>query len=58
VLVYLLPRRSSVRVAGEDTAGTVVAAASALALVVAALWLQHCCKSPHDPTKRGEGAEN
>jgi len=58
VLVYLLPRRSSVRVAGEDTAGTVVAAASALALVVAALWLQHWCKSPHDPTKRGEGAEN
>jgi Protein of unknown function (DUF3180) len=58
VLVYLLPRRSSVRVAGEDTAGAVVAAASALALVVAALWLQHCCKSPHDPTERGEGAEN
>jgi len=25
--------------------------------VVAALWLQHCCKSPYDPTERGEGAE-
>jgi hypothetical protein len=58
VLVYLLPRRSSVRVAGEDTAGTVVAAASALALVVAALWLQHCCKSPPDSTEHGEGAES
>ena len=34
VLVYLLPRRSTLRVAGEDTAGAVVAAASALALVV------------------------
>lgn len=58
VLVYLLPRRSSLRVAGEDTTGTVVAAASALALVIAALWLQHCCKSPQDPGEHGEGAEN
>ncbi len=57
VLMYLLPRRSSVRVAGEDTAGTAVAAVSALALVVAALWLQHCCKSPCDPGEPGESAE-
>ncbi|ETW23241.1 DUF3180 domain-containing protein [Mycobacterium gastri] len=57
VLVYLLPRRSWQRVAVEDTTGTVVAAGSALALVVAALWLQHCCKSPQDPTEGGEGAE-
>jgi hypothetical protein len=56
--VYLLPRRSLLRVAGEDTRGTAVAAASALALVVAALWLQHCCKSPPDSTERGEGAES
>jgi hypothetical protein len=58
VLVYLLPRRSWLRVAGEDTAGTAVATISALALVVAALWLQHCCKSPGDPTDHGEGAES
>jgi hypothetical protein len=58
VLVYLWPRRSSVRVAGEDTAGAVVAAVSALALVVAALWLQHCCKSPPDSTEGGESAES
>ena len=58
VLVYLLPRRSGLPVAAEDTAGTVVAAVSALALVVAALWLQHCCKSPQDPTEHPEGAEN
>ena len=45
VLVYLLPRRSTLRVAGEDTAGAAVAAVCALALVVAALWLQHCCRS-------------
>jgi hypothetical protein len=48
VLIYLLPRRATMRVAGQDTAGAVVAAVCALALVVAALWLQHCCKSPQD----------
>jgi hypothetical protein len=58
VLVYFLPRRSWLRVAADDTAGTVVAAVSALALLVAALWLQHCCKSPQDPTEHGEGAES
>ena len=57
VLVYLLPRRSWLRAAAEDTSGTVVAAVSALALVVAALWLQHCCKSPQDPTEQGDGGE-
>lgn len=49
VLVYVFPKRSTLRVAGEDTAGAVVAAACALALVVAALWLQHCCKSSSEP---------
>ena len=58
VLAYLLPRRSWLRVAAEDTTGTAVAALSALALVAAALWLQHCCKSPGDPTENGEGVEN
>jgi hypothetical protein len=33
-----------------------VAAVSALALLVAALWLQHCCKSPQEPPEDGEGA--
>ena len=48
VLAYLLPRRATVQVAAEDTAGAVAAALCALALVAAALWLQHCCKSPED----------
>jgi len=56
VLAYLLPRRSTVRVAGEDTAGAVVAAACALALIVAALWLQHCCRSPQEPPDNADGA--
>ena len=54
-LVYLLPRRSWLKVAAEDTFGTAVAALSALTLVSAALWLQHCCRSPGDPTENGEG---
>jgi len=58
VLVYLLPRRSWLRVAGEDTAGAAVAAVSAVALVIAALWLQHCCKSPGEPTEPGEGVQS
>ena len=50
VLAYLLPRRGELRVAADDTAGAVVAAVCALALVAAALWLQHSCKSPpQDP---------
>ena len=56
VLVYLLPRRGTLRVAGEDTAGVVAAAVCALALVVAALWLQHCCKSPPEPPDNADGA--
>lgn len=49
VIGYLIPHRSTLRVAVEDTGGAVVAAGSALALLIAALWLQHCCTSPHDP---------
>ena len=56
VLVYLLPRRAELRVAGADTPGAVVAAISALALVAAALWLQHCCKSPGEPTEDPDAA--
>ena len=56
VLVYLLPRRAELRVAGADTPGALVAAVSALALVVAGLWLQHCCKSPGEPTDTSDAA--
>lgn len=48
VLAYLAPRRADLRVAGADTPGVAVAAVSALLLIVGALWLQHCCKSPDD----------
>lgn len=54
VLAYLIPRLD-VQVAANDTAGAVVAAVSALALVIAALWLQHCCKSPEDQPEDPDG---
>ncbi|MGV0994119.1 MAG: DUF3180 domain-containing protein [Mycobacterium sp.] len=56
VLVYLLPRRSELRVAAADTPGVIIAVASAFALVVAALWLQECCKSPGEPGDDAEAA--
>lgn len=56
VVAYLLPRRSTLRVAAEDSGGAVVAGASALALVAAALWLQHCCRSPDEPTENTDMA--
>jgi hypothetical protein len=56
VLAYLLPRRAELRVAGADTPGALVAAVSALALVIAGLWLQHCCKSPGEPTDNSDAA--
>jgi hypothetical protein len=55
VLAFLVPRRETLRVAGEDTAGAVVAALSAVALVLGALWLQHCCKSPPEPPDHPDG---
>jgi Protein of unknown function (DUF3180) len=54
VVAYLLPRRSALRVAAEDTAGAVVAGLCALALVAAALWLQHCCRSPDDQPENAD----
>ncbi len=56
VLAYLLPKRGELRVAAEDTAGAVVAAVSALALVLAALWLQYCCESPAEPPDSADAA--
>ena len=57
VLVYLLPKRSELRVAAADTPGVIIAAASAFALVVAALWLQECCKSPGDQADDMDAAD-
>ncbi len=54
VVAYLVPRRTELRVAAQDTPGAIVAALCALALVVAALWLEHCCRSPDDPQENAD----
>jgi Protein of unknown function (DUF3180) len=56
ILVNVLPQRGVLRAADDDTAGIAVAAVSALALAVAGLWLQHCCKSPQEPPDNGDNA--
>ncbi|MGH3638488.1 MAG: DUF3180 domain-containing protein [Mycobacterium sp.] len=56
VVTFFVPNRSVLRVAGEGSTGAVVAAVSALALVISALWLQHCCKSPDEPPEDADGA--
>lgn len=57
VLAYVLPRRSELRVAAADTPGVLIAAFSALLLIISALWLQHCCTSPADPDADAQPAE-
>lgn len=56
VVAYLLPRRTTLRVAAEDMPGAVIAGLCALALVAAALWLQHCCRSPDEPPENADTA--
>lgn len=48
LLGYLLPRLSVLAAAGSDTPGAALGLFCALALVGAALWLQHCCRAPRD----------
>ncbi|MDT2004322.1 DUF3180 domain-containing protein [Rhodococcus opacus] len=49
-LLYLLPQRSVLRAAVSDSPGAWVGLVAALALVGAALWLEHCCRTPDDPS--------
>lgn len=55
IVVYLVPKRSEMAVAADDTAGAVVAALCGLALAAAGVWLQHCCRSPDDPPDPADG---
>ena len=49
VLAHVLPRRSEVAAAASDTVSAVIGLIGAAALVAAALWLEHCCRTPDDP---------
>jgi hypothetical protein len=49
LLVYVLPRASTVTAAASDTVAAVVGLVCALVLVGGALWLERCCRTPDDP---------
>lgn len=49
VVVYLMPRRDDFAAAAADTTTAVIGAACAVALIAAALWLEHCLRTPDDP---------
>lgn len=48
LLVYVLAHRALLESAARDTPGAVVGLLSSAALVGAALWLEHSCRTPKD----------
>ncbi|MGF7122888.1 DUF3180 domain-containing protein [Rhodococcus sp. BE178] len=48
-LVFLWPQRSEFRAAVSDSPGAIVGLVAAVLLVVAAMWLEHCCRTPDEP---------
>ncbi|GLY55295.1 DUF3180 domain-containing protein [Lentzea sp. NBRC 102530] len=48
VLVYVIPVRDSFPAASNDLVAAVIGMISAVALTAAALWLEHCCKTPKE----------
>lgn len=52
-LAYLAPRPSVV--ADEEVPSAVVGAVCAAALIAAALWLEHCCRTPDEENRDQSG---
>lgn len=48
LLWYVLEHRFELASAVRDTPGAVIGVLSAVALVLAALWLEQCCRTPED----------
>jgi Protein of unknown function (DUF3180) len=46
LLIYTIPVRDEFAAAGNDLFAAVVGMISAVGLTAAALWLEHCCKTP------------
>ena len=53
VLVYVLPVRAEFEAAGHDMVSAIVGVGCAALLIGAALWLEHCCKTPTDSHQDG-----
>jgi hypothetical protein len=49
VLVYVLPKRSDIVAAANDTTSSVIGLFCAAALIGAGLWLEHCLRTPDEP---------
>ena len=47
-LVHVVPQRATLRAAAADTPGGIVGLIAGLVLAAAALWLEHCCRTPDD----------
>ncbi|MFD9703161.1 DUF3180 domain-containing protein [Lentzea sp. NPDC059081] len=46
--IFVMPVRDSFPAASNDLVAAVVGVISALLLTAAALWLEHCCKTPNE----------
>jgi Protein of unknown function (DUF3180) len=49
-LLYVFPQRTVLSAAVQDSPGAIVGMIGGIALAAAALWLEHCCRAPEDPT--------
>jgi hypothetical protein len=49
---YVLPDAGAVTAAGADTATAVIGLVCAAAMLAGALFLEHCCRAPQDPSPR------
>lgn len=58
VLGYLLPRRGELAAAADDVPSAIIGAVCAAALIAAALWLEYCCRAPHDQDDQRSGGQS
>lgn len=57
--LWVFPQHDRVRAAASDSTGVVIGLIAAVLLVAAALWLEHCCKTPGEPPEESAtGMEN
>jgi hypothetical protein len=49
VLAYVLPLRTDILAAANDTTSSVIGALCSAVLIGAGLWLEQCCRTPDEP---------
>jgi hypothetical protein len=54
--LWVFPKAATVRAASSDTPGVIVGLVAGVVLVAAALWLEHCCKTPPQPPEEPKPA--